>query len=392
MVVADGEIVALDQQEAEIARQRRVLEIGLAEAARRQHADPRLVAIGARTKTISKRLEERRDARDVHRLVEIGEGAREHQAVLQRIARARRRLRAVAEHPPAAVGSAADVGGIEREIAPAGRLHAADGTKIFGTAGDRGGRQRAFGDEPALAIDVAQHELEQLGALGDAVGQLLPIRLVDQQRQMADRPRPVGALAGRSIGDAGLAQMSVGHAKPPLDLVGRERAEGVEEPAPDRARGAVGPQEFVGDAGQAAIVADPLREAALALTLALRPTRLVVLFRCALGHAPLPAPASYSLQERGPQVEGQRKLTCAFFGRRLHRPRRVAMVLEARQPPRLGLIGVDGLGVVAAAAGMGDVIDAATERAAIPGVDEVEGQRRVHRNGRMQARRPAARP
>ncbi len=87
-VVADGEIVALDQQEAEIARQRCVLEIGLAEAARREHADARLVAIGARAQAVAKRLEERRDARHVHRLVEIGEGAREHQAVLQRIARA----------------------------------------------------------------------------------------------------------------------------------------------------------------------------------------------------------------------------------------------------------------------------------------------------------------
>ena len=46
-VAADGEIVALDQQEAEIARQRGVLEIGLAEGARRQQADARLVAVGA---------------------------------------------------------------------------------------------------------------------------------------------------------------------------------------------------------------------------------------------------------------------------------------------------------------------------------------------------------
>ena len=46
-VAADGEIVALDQQEAEIARQRGVLEIGFAEGARRQQPDARLVAVGA---------------------------------------------------------------------------------------------------------------------------------------------------------------------------------------------------------------------------------------------------------------------------------------------------------------------------------------------------------
>ena len=46
-VAADGEIVALDQEEAEIARQGGVFEIGLAEGARRQQPDPRLVAVGA---------------------------------------------------------------------------------------------------------------------------------------------------------------------------------------------------------------------------------------------------------------------------------------------------------------------------------------------------------
>ena len=46
-VAADGEIVALDQQKAEIARKRRVLEKGFAERARRQQPDPRLVAVGA---------------------------------------------------------------------------------------------------------------------------------------------------------------------------------------------------------------------------------------------------------------------------------------------------------------------------------------------------------
>ncbi len=46
-VAADGEIVALDQEKAEIARQRRMFEVGFAESARRQQADPRFVAVGA---------------------------------------------------------------------------------------------------------------------------------------------------------------------------------------------------------------------------------------------------------------------------------------------------------------------------------------------------------
>ncbi len=85
-VAADGEIVALDQQKSEIARQRGVFEIGFAEAARRQQADARLVAVGTGAQGVAERLEERRDPLDIHRLVERGERARQHQPVFQRVA------------------------------------------------------------------------------------------------------------------------------------------------------------------------------------------------------------------------------------------------------------------------------------------------------------------
>ena len=49
-VAADREIVALDQQKAEIARQSGVFEIGFAEGAGRQQTDARLVAVGAAAK------------------------------------------------------------------------------------------------------------------------------------------------------------------------------------------------------------------------------------------------------------------------------------------------------------------------------------------------------
>jgi hypothetical protein len=74
-VAADGEVVALDQQESEIARQRGMLEIGLAEATGRQQPDARLVAVGARPQGIAERLEERRHALDIHRFVKRAEGA-----------------------------------------------------------------------------------------------------------------------------------------------------------------------------------------------------------------------------------------------------------------------------------------------------------------------------
>src|ERR1700716_1384493 len=73
--------------------------------------------------------------------------------------------------------------------------------------------------------------------------------------------------------------------------------------------------------------------------------------------------SSQSMQERRPQVEGQREFNCAFFRRRIDPARGVAVILKPGQPPCFGLVGIDRLGVVAAATGVGDVIGAGAERA-----------------------------
>jgi hypothetical protein len=59
------------------------------------------------------------------------------------------------------------------------------------------------------------------------------------------------------------------------------------------------------------------------------------------------------------------------------------VILKPGQSPRLRLIGIDRLGFVVAAAGMGDVVDAAAERSAVPGINQVKCQRRMDRDGRM---------
>ncbi len=184
-VTAHSKIVALHQQEPEIARQRRVFEIGFAERAGGKQPDAGLVAVGAGTQTIAERFEKRRQPLDIHRFVERREGARQHQPVFKGIARARGRLRAVAEHPPAPVRTAADIGRIDVEVSATGRLDAAHRTQIFGTTCDRRGRDRALRDQPAIAVEVAQHQLQQLCPLDDTFAQLLPLGFVDQQRQMA---------------------------------------------------------------------------------------------------------------------------------------------------------------------------------------------------------------
>ena len=211
---------------------------------------------------------------------------------------------------------------------------------------------------------------------------------------MAQRPKPVGGLAGRAVGHAGFPQMPVGGAETPLDLAGLKRCEGIEEPGPDRPRRPVLGDIFIGNSRQAGIVAHPLRHApvgraGLACPDCLPgcvPGRRVPPFRLSRASSP------HSMQERRPQVEGQRKFNCAFLARRIDLAGRMAVVLKAGEPARLGLIGIDRFGLVVASAGMGDVIDAAAQRAAVPGIDQIEGQRRVDREWSGAGPRPAARP
>src|SRR3954462_1551255 len=87
---------------------------------------------------------------------------------------------------------------------------------------------------------------------------------------------------------------------------------------------------------------------------------------------------------RTPQIEGH-----GIFERRLPGGNGVvaggvAQVLEAGEAARLCLVGVDRKGFVVAPARMRDMVDAAAERAAAPAIIDVEGERRLHLDGRMQ--------
>src|SRR5215467_11840421 len=90
---------------------------------------------------------------------------------------------------------------------------------------------------------------------------------------------------------------------------------------------------------------------------------------------------------RTPQVEGHRIFKRRFFRGQAEQSRRIAEILETRQAPRLRFIRVDRQRLVVASAGMGNVIDAAAERAAAPAIENVEGERGVDIDGRVQRRR-----
>ena len=64
---------------------------------------------------------------------------------------------------------------------------------------------------------------------------------------------------------------------------------------------------------------------------------------------------------------------------------RVSHTFKPGQPPALGFERIDGEDLGRASAGMGDMIAAAADRAPGPGVDDVEREGHVGRNGRVQA-------
>src|SRR5262249_24126871 len=90
---------------------------------------------------------------------------------------------------------------------------------------------------------------------------------------------------------------------------------------------------------------------------------------------------------RTPQVESHRVFERRLFPRQVEQSRRVAEILKARQAPRPRFMRVHRQGLVVASAGMGNVVDAAAERAAAPAIENVEGERGVDVDGRVQRRR-----
>ena len=87
------------------------------------------------------------------------------------------------------------------------------------------------------------------------------------------------------------------------------------------------------------------------------------------------------------QIERRRQRRIARLVVNGHRAGCMTMRPEPCEPPRFRLVGVDGKRFVVATARVRNVISAAADGALRPTVDEIEAQRRLHANRRMQRRR-----
>ena len=152
-------------------------------------------------------------------------------------------------------------------VAPARRRRPAQGANEVGAAGYRGRRQVTVDDKARLAIKIAQHRFHQVGALGDTLRDMRPLRLAQDQRQRAERPDALVILAIDAVRDTGVADAAGGEIDPVREVLRAESAERGEELQPMIGRATVRADQLVGNPFQGPIGAQP------ALQPALRPAR-----------------------------------------------------------------------------------------------------------------------
>ena len=154
--VLDGQVLAFEQHEAEVAGDPGVLEVGVVERAGGEDGGAGVGLVGEALERVAEGAEEAGEAVDVGLGVEVGEDAGGGDAVLQREAGAGGGLGAVAEHPPGAVGAAADLEGDEVEVVAAARGDADQRAQPLAAAGDQAGGEVAVGDEAVRAVEVGE--------------------------------------------------------------------------------------------------------------------------------------------------------------------------------------------------------------------------------------------
>src|SRR4029078_12637819 len=90
-----------------------------------------------------------------------------------------------------------------------------------------------------------------------------------------------------------------------------------------------------------------------------------------------------------PEVQRHGVFERALLLGEVMRPRGMAVILEARQAPRLRFIRVDRNGFVVAATGLGDMVDVTAQRTPAPEVEDIEREggvdidRRLQRGGQL---------
>ena len=176
---------------------------------------------------------------------------REHRVhddpILERETDSSRGLRAVAQHPPAAIGRAHQISCIEVQPASPGRRQAMAFPQERRVGVQPFRRQDPFVQQPLRSMEITEYGVEQQRPLDDRRFQRGPLGAVDHTRNQVERP---GALlhAGAPVDvkrHAVVADESPGLLRPSIQLVTPERRQRRGKRTPVGADGAAGIDHLV---------------------------------------------------------------------------------------------------------------------------------------------------
>lgn len=235
--VAHGEVVALHQRHAQVARQVGVLEVGLVVRAGREQGDVRRRAGRAHAlQAVHHGRVGGRQALHLQRFEGLWKLPGHGQPVLQQVAQARGRLGALRHHPPVAVRPAGQVEGGDAQPRVARRLHAVHLAQVAGMAAHQRRGQQAFLQQRLWPVDVGHHPVEDAHALQHPGLDLRPAAGCHDQREEVQRPGPLRPVSVRIdvVGDAVVADLALQAQGAPRQVGEAFRAELLEELRPGR--------------------------------------------------------------------------------------------------------------------------------------------------------------
>ena len=246
-VAAHGEVAALDQRQAQVAREVGVLEVGLVVRAGGQQHDARILPLGAHGAQVGQqRVVGGRQALHPHLAEGLGEQARDEQPVFQQVAQARGRLRALAHHPPVAACVARHVERGDVQVRAAHGPHAVQRAQVAGVAVHQRAGQQAGAQQRLGAVAVGHHRVEQARALARPGFDALPVAGCEQQREQIDRPGPLRAVGVGIdvVGDAVVAHLALQAVHAPVHVTQAGTARVMEKFGPIACQASAGSYRF----------------------------------------------------------------------------------------------------------------------------------------------------
>ena len=266
LAIAHQQVMAFDQREAQIARQQRVLGIGLVVGARgEQHGQVGAVAVRGQTpQRVAQGREKAGDPLGVQIAKQTRKDARDDQPVFDRIACTRGRLGAIGDRPPLAVGGTGQIDRIRKERHAAGQLGAACSALKSAVAQHQRGGNAAVGQQGLRPVNIGQQRVHQAGALRDTGFDLRPLMGRDDHRQPVERPgsRLAFRVGVDVVGQAAVADLALDRSGALANPLGLGVSQQIDQGSPVRAGLIAGVEHLVEAHRGARIVAKQITHAA----------------------------------------------------------------------------------------------------------------------------------